>query len=300
MRYLKYILFFLILNSCSTNKNVDWNCVQIDPGNLAFIEMKLLIGSTQIDTGKIKAVKIYSYKLKKDGTIKDSTLIQYQDIYDFSTEKAHTTYKIKYDSLGRDFERYATSTETGKTHLNYRKKYNFNSNLVEWTVFNNDGKVNSRTFYYYDSLYRLIKTEKYYGYFLYEKPILERRSIFEYDGQNLIKETEFYSVTSSGKFDSKLIHEYNNKGQTINYRSETIENETLISYWGIKSFYNDQNLIKEQKYGSDNRRIVTEYKYNSLNLPIENYSFDLNKNKPISLIKYFYQENKKLRTTAVL
>tara|TARA_B100000780_G_C21044537_1_gene419310 strand:+ start:265 stop:1080 length:816 start_codon:yes stop_codon:yes gene_type:complete len=261
--------------------------------NLAFVEMIDLIGKTEIDTNKIKAVKIYSFEFKKNGGIKDSTLIEYQNLNYFSTIKDHTKYEIKYDSLGRDFERYATRIETGETHLNYRKIYNSESKITEWIIYNRDGKVNSKTFYFYDSLNRLVKSEKYYGYFLYDKPVLERKKVFEYNSQMLIKETEFSSVGASDKFDSKLIKEYNNKGQQIDYRSVTMENGSTVSFWGFKSFYKDKKLVKEERYDSDNRIILTEYTYNSLNLPIVNYSLDLTLNKPTQLIKYYYLENKK-------
>lgn len=252
-----------------------------------------LIGKTKIDTNKIKSVKIYSYEFKKNGNIKDSTLIEHQNLNYFSTFKDHTNYEIKYDSLGRDFERYATRIETGETHLNYKKIYDSKSKITEWIVYNRDGQVNSKTFYYYDNLERLIKTEKYYGYFLYEKPILQRKKVLEYKSETLIKETEYSSVVSSDQFDSKLIKEYNKKGQQIDYRSETLENDITVSFWGFKSFYKGEKLIKKESYGSDNRDILTEFKYNSLNLPIENYSTDLNLKKPTRLTKYYYLENKK-------
>ncbi|GFZ77817.1 hypothetical protein GCM10011531_04080 [Aquaticitalea lipolytica] len=267
--------------------------MQIDEGNLAFNEMLELIGKTKIDTNKIKSVKIYSYEFKKNGNIKDSTLIEHQNLNYFSTFKDHTNYEIKYDSLGRDFERYATRIETGETHLNYKKIYDSKSKITEWIVYNRDGQVNSKTFYYYDNLERLIKTEKYYGYFLYEKPILQRKKVLEYKSETLIKETEYSSVVSSDQFDSKLIKEYNKKGQQIDYRSETLENDITVSFWGFKSFYKGEKLIKKESYGSDNRDILTEFKYNSLNLPIENYSTDLNLKKPTRLTKYYYLENKK-------
>ncbi|WP_299782796.1 hypothetical protein [uncultured Formosa sp.] len=293
MKILKYILIFLILSSCSASKNRAWNCLQIDEGNLAFNEMLELIGKTKIDTNIIKAVKIYSYEFKKNGNIKDSTLIEYQNLNYFTTFKDLTNYEIKYDSLGRDFERYATRIETGETHLNYRKIYDSKSKIIEWIVYNRDGQINSKTFYYYDNLERLIKSEKYYGYFLYEKPILQRKKVFEYESENLIKEIEFFSVITSDKFDSKIIKEFNNIGQQINYRSETLENDITVSFWGFRSLYEEQMLIKKESYGSDNRDILTEFTYNSLNLPIENHSTDLNLKKPTQLIKYYYLENKK-------
>ncbi len=177
--------------------------------------------------------------------------------------------------------------------MNYKKIYDSKSKITEWIVYNRDGQVNSKTFYYYDNLERLIKSEKYYGYFLYEKPVLQRKKVFEYKSETLIKETEYSSVISSDQFDSKLIKEYNRKGQQIDYRSETLENDITVSFWGFKSFYKGEKLIKKESYGSDNRDILTEFKYNSLNLPIENYSTDLNLKKPTRLTKYYYLENKK-------
>lgn len=281
----------LILSSCSISKKAQTGI--IDEGNLAFVQMIELKGKTEIDTNKIKAVKIYSFGFKKNGKVKDSTLIEYQNLNQSSAFKHHTNYEIKYDSLGRDFERYATRIETGETHLNYRKIYDSKSKINEWIIYNRDGKVNSKTFYYYDSLERLTKSEKYYGYFIYEKPIFQRKMVFEYDSKILIRETEYSRVIASDKFDSKLIKEYNNKGQQVNYRSETIENDSTVSFWGFKSFYSKQKLVKEERYGSDNRNILTKYTYNSLNLPTENYSYDLRVNKPARLIKYYYLENKK-------
>lgn len=252
-----------------------------------------LIGETEIDTNKIKAVKIYTYKIKNNGKIKDSTLIEHQNFDFFSTFENHVKYQIKYDSLGRDFESYATRVKTGKTYLNYRKIYDSKSKITKTITYNRDGKINSKAFYYYDSLDRLTKTEKYYGYFLYEKPILQQKKVFEYESKTLVKETEFISSITSDNFKSKNIKEFNIKGQQINNRTETIQNDSIISFWGFKSFYKKEKLIRTEKYDSENNNIVTEYSYNSMNLPIENYSFDLNTKNPKEIIRYFYLENRK-------
>jgi hypothetical protein len=231
---------------------------------MAFMEMFELIGNTHIDTNEIKAVKIFSYEFKKNGKIMDSTLIEYSNLDFFSTLKNHTTYEIKYDSLGRDFERYATRTETGKTHLNYRKKYDNNSYLIEWIVFNRDGQINSKTYYNYDSENRLIKSETFYGHFIYENPKLEKLTNYEYQESSLIRKIEWNDFLDNKGFDSKLIQEYNTKNQLVNYKSEAIENDSLISYWGFRSYYSPSDkLIKEESYGSDGRNAQTDYKYYS-------------------------------------
>ena len=221
-------------------------------------------------------------------------LIEYENLNYFSTLKSHTTYEVKYDSLGRYFERYATRVETGETNLNDRKIYNSASKVTEWIIYNKDGKINSKTFYYYDGLDRLVKSENYGGYFSYEKPVLERRKLFEYNSDVLIKKVEFSSISSYAPFDTKITTEFNEKGQRIHYRSESIENNTVSSFWGFRSSYKGEKLVRESSYGSDRKNIVTQHSYNSMNLPTETYSFNANSKKPTQLIRYYYQKATKI------
>lgn len=253
-----------------------------------------LIGESPVDTNEIKSVKIYSYELKKNGEIKDSTLIEYLNLDYFSTFKDHTTYEIKYDSLGRDFERYATRIETGETHLNYRKTYDENSNLKDWTVLNRDGQINFKTNYYYDSLNRLVREEKYYGHFIYEQPKLEKLTTYEYQDSILIRKIQWDDYLDNKGFDSKLIQGYNSNNQLIDYRSETIENDSIISFWGFKSYYDNKGkLVKKIHYGSDNRNVQTDYKYDKNGLPIEVFSWKFETQEPTRLIRYFYEGQRK-------
>jgi len=261
---------------------------------MAFNEMFELIGETPIDTNEIKAVKIYSYKIKNNGKTKDSTLIEYSNLDYFSTFKDHTTYEIKYDSLGRDFERYATRIETGVTHLNYKKTYDDNSNLKEWTDFNRDGQINSKTYYYYDNENQLVKEEKYYGHFIYEQPKLEKLTTYIYQDSKLNRKISWNDFLDNKGFDSKLIQEYNSNNKLIDYRSETIENDSTTSFWGFKSFYDNKGkLIKEHHYGSDNIKAQTVYKYNADGLPYEVFSWKLEAQEPTRLIRYFYEGQRK-------
>jgi hypothetical protein len=260
---------------------------------MAFNEMFELIGESAIDTNEIKAVKIYSYELKKNGEIKDSTLIEYLNLDYFSTFKDHTTYEIKYDSLGRDFERYATRIETGETHLNYRKTYDENSNLKEWTVFNRDGQINFKTYYYYDSMNRLVREEKYYGYFIYEQPKLEKLTTYEYQNSILIRKIQWNDYLDNG-FDSKLIQDYDSINQLIDYTSETIENDSTTSFWGFKSYYDNKGkLEKKIHYGTDRMYFQTDYKYDKNGLPFEIFSWKLETQEPTRLIRYFYEGQRK-------
>lgn len=294
MRHIVYILIIVLLSSCSILKKHAWNCVQIDEGNIAFNEMFELIGETSIDTNEIKAVEIYSYDFKRNGKIKDSTLIEYLNLDYFSTFKDHTTYEIKYDSLGRDFECYATRIETGATHLNYKKTYDDNSNLKEWTVFNRDGQINSKTYYYYDSLNLLVREEKHYGHFIYEQPKLEKLTTYEYQDSILSRKIQWSDYLDNKGFDSKLIQEYDSNNRLIDYKSETIENDSITSFFGFKSFYgNNGKLIKEHHYGSDNRNAQTDYKYDSDGMPIEVFSWKLDTHEPTRLIRYFYKGQRK-------
>lgn len=284
----------MTINSCAIHKKVSWDCIQFDKGNLAFCEMFELIGASPIDNNEIKAVKIYSYNVKKNGKIKDSTLIEYQNLDYFSTLKDHTIYEIKKDSLGRDFERYATRIETGETHLNYRKTYNENSKLLELTVFNVNGKINSKTFYYYDKENRLVKEEEYYGLFLYKQPKLKELTVYEYQDSLLIRTIQWDNFLNNEGFDSKLQQEYNSKNQLTDYRSESIENDSITSFWGFKSFYDNYGKLETKiLYGSEDRNIVTHYKYNKYGFPFEIYSWEIKTKHPTRLIRYFYEGQRK-------
>ena len=289
-----------IFSGCKTLKKTTMYCVFIDEGNIAFYEMIELIGTSPIDSNKVKSVKIYSYEFKKNGRIKDSTLIDHSDLKNINIHDVnlHTTYKIKYDSLGREFERYATRVSSGKSHLNYRKEYDKNSNLKKWTVFNPDGKINFETLYFYNDSNQLIKSEKYQGHFIYDNFRLQTLKEYEYRDTTLIKEIEWSNYSDSTGFNSKLIQKYDIEGKLINYKSEILENAKIISYWGFKKFYNsNKKVIVEKRYGSDNKIVTTTYKYNSMGLPVESLSINQHTKKTTRQIKYFYYKERRKTTT---
>ncbi|HET8886603.1 MAG TPA: hypothetical protein VFM70_09665 [Salinimicrobium sp.] len=291
MKLLKCILLLLILNSCSVSKNSPSGI--IDVGNLAFVEMQQLIGETEIDTNKIKAVKIYSFKFKKNGEIKDSTLIKYQNMNYFSTFKDHTKYEIKYDSLGREFERYATRIETGETHLNYRKAYDAESNLILWTVYNRDGQVNFDVRYEYNSDDKLIKETKYYGYFLYDEPELKYIMYYEYLSDNIVKTFSCNENVEKEKCNSIRFTKYDKNGNVIESNSGFLDNGKFQSSEKMISSYKINKKISEKYYVSDTLSFVRSYEYNELNLPISTTIEYPITNYPTQLTKYFYQKNKK-------
>jgi major membrane immunogen (membrane-anchored lipoprotein) len=278
------IIILILLTGCSSSKKISHGIV--DQGNSAYVEMKELIFNNKVDTNGLKSVKIYSFNFYENGNPKDSSLIAYEDLQ--QKLKRHTIYEIKYDSLDRYSERYATRIAENETYLNDRKIYDSNSNEIEWISYNRDGKIHSKTFYYYDKDNRLIKSEKYYGYFLYDQPVLQKRKTFEYIGDILIKEIEHQLDV-----DYKITKTFNTKGQQIKYRWDSFENDSIVSFWGSSSVYENNRLINVQYYNSDKRNSLTKYKYNRRNLPSEILTVDMTINKPIELIKYYYYKNKK-------
>jgi len=278
------IIILILLTGCSSSKKISHGIV--DQGNFAYVEMKELIFKSKVDTNGLKSVKIYSFNFDKNGIPKDSSLIAYEDLQ--QKLKRHTIYETKYDSLGRYSERYATRIVENETYLNDRKIYDSNSNEIEWISYNRDGKVHSKTFYYYDKDNRLTKSEKYYGYFLYDQPVLQKRKTFEYIGDILIKEIEHQLDV-----DYKIVKTFNTKGQQIKYRWESFSKDSIVSFWGSSSVYENNRLINVQYYNSDKRNSLTKYKYNRRNLPSEILTVDMTINKPIELIKYYYYKNKK-------
>lgn len=281
----------MILNSCSVSKKTHSGI--INEANFAFVEMIELIGKTKIDTNKIKAVKIYSFEFKKNGEIKDSTLIKFQNLNYFSTLKDHTNYEIKYDSLGRDFERYATRIETGETHLNYRKIYDTESNLILWIVYNRDGQVNFDVKYEYNSDNKLIKETKYSGYFLYDKPELKYLSYYEYPSKNIVKITNCKENVEKEKCKSIRFTKYDNDRNIIESNSGFLDNGKFKSFEKMIFSYKNNKKISEKYYASDTLIFVRSYEYNELKLPISTTIEYPNNKHPTQLKKYFYQKNKK-------
>lgn len=263
-------LIIIVLIGCASSKNSN-NGI-IDPGHMFYNEMYGLIYKIKVDTSNIKAVKIYSFSFNKNGKQKDSSLIAYENL----NKKwfSHTTFEIKYDSLGRYYERYATRVETGITYLNDKKIYDKNSNVTEFISFNRDGKINSKTVYFYDINNKLIKSEKYSNYFLTNNPPVKTIEIFEYKGEKLVKKTDYHL-----ELNYSIITQYNLKGQEIAYRWNTLKSDSIIHYWETKSYYDGKKLIKTTYNDSDNLNHWTHYKYNSRNLPSIIYRVDKSSGK---------------------
>tara|TARA_R110002073_G_scaffold14554_1_gene59253 strand:+ start:22389 stop:23342 length:954 start_codon:yes stop_codon:yes gene_type:complete len=283
------IIFFFI--SCKAHKYRNYG-LELEK-SLAYGELIELIGKTEIDSNQVNAVKIYSYRISNKGKIKDSTLLEYQNLNYYSTFKDHTNYKIKYDSLGRNFERYATRIATGKTHLNYRKTYDAQSNLTLWTVYNRDGQVNFDIRYEYNSDNKLIKETKYYGYFLYEKPELKYVAYYEYPSDNIIKRIRCKENVEMEKCNSIGYTKYDNDRNVIESNIGFLDNGNFQSSEKTMFAYKEKKKISEKYYVLDTLSFVRSYQYNELKLPISTtIEYPMTK-YPKQLKKYFYQKNKK-------
>ena len=290
MKFSLSILLICTFLSCKSSKN-SIDLYEFEP-SLAFNYMTEYNGENPDTTG-LKAVKIYSYDLLKNGQIKDSSLMDYQNLDYFLTLKHHTTYEIKYDSLNRDFERYATRLSTNETHFNYRKIYDKNSNVKEWIVYNKDGQVNFKVFYDYDTENKLIREAKYYGYFLYDKPILRYLNYFEYPEKGT--EKRIYCDKEVEKIDCDRIafYKYDSKKRTIERNYGNVENGEFKSREKWKYYYNQDKKVKEEFYELDSLNFTRTLEYNKNGLLQVHRIIFPDKKRQVSMLKYYYEKERK-------
>jgi len=283
-----YICIVFILISCSSNSNVTQRCIVLSVGNLEYNKMiELFPATTLIDTNRYKSVKIYDYQFRKNGKVKDSILLGHQNLFVDRNYIQDIIYEVEYDSLHRYSKRYATRITTNTKYLNDEKLYNYDGNITDWIIYTREGELYAKTLYTYDSITKLLTSEERYSYYPFKVPKLSKRKEYEYKKRSLVKETE-YSFSPK----SKLTKVYNAKGENIDYLSETFEQEKRTYYWGFRSFYKNNKLCKEEHYGSDRLKIVTNYKYDAHNMPIEQLSYNQFNTKPTYLLRFYYSDQK--------
>jgi len=240
-----------------------------------------------------ESVKIYSYELFKNGQVKDSTLMDYQNLDFYLTQKHHTTYEVKYDSLNRDFERYATRISNNQTHLNYRKIYDGKSNLKEWIVFNRDGQVNFKVFYDYNSDNKIIREAKYYGYFLYDTPILRYLNYYEYPKDGLEKRIFCDEEFQKNKCNRIAFYKYDLKNRIVESNIGNLKNGKFESQEKWKYYYEQDKKTREEYYELDTLKYTRVLEYNSNGLLHIHKIIFPNEKRQISLLKYFYMNGRK-------
>ncbi|MFC7000126.1 hypothetical protein [Rufibacter roseus] len=294
-----YILILFVAWGCSLQRTNPSSNLQTDEGELAFSKLLELAGSDTANVSGTNAVKIYRYRVSGKGKIKDSTLIIQRNLDFFSNFSEPIAYDITYDSLGREFERYATRVATGERHLNYRKIYDELSRLDQWVVYNDDGKINSATYYHYDADNNLIRKERFYGHFIYGTPRLENLTTYEFQDGALVKSVERMSQSTTTGFETILTQEFDPMNRIINYRSESFQSDSLVSTWGFRPIYNQEGKLAAKEYYSSNTADTREeYRYDTRGLPTESFSYEIKTKEPKSLLKYFYQKEKLPTTIA--
>lgn len=291
MKFSFTVILLCLILSCKSSKKFN-DLYEFEP-SLAFTYMIGHNGENVANETDFEAVKIYSYDLFENGMVKDSSLMDFQNLDFYLTQKHHTTYQVKYDSFGRDFERYATRISKNETHLNYRKVYDGKSNLKEWIVFNRDGQINFKVFYDYNSDNKLIREAKYYGYFLYDEPKL--RSLIYYEYPNDLEKMITYceNETDKSKCSRMSYSKYNSNNQLIETDFGNLENGEYKSRRKSKYFYSQDKKVKEEFYECDILKytIVLENNSNGL-LHIYKIIFP-DKKRQMSLMKYYYGKERK-------
>lgn len=289
------ILTLLFVSSCKTKQ---YSCVTVIPGNIEFSIMQDLNKDVEIDTNKIKSVEIYSYKFSKRNKVKDSTLLAFENINRHLELYSRIIYNSTYDSLGREKERFAFDKESNKTWLNTRSKYDVNSNLSESISYNKDGKINSKTFYKYDSLNRFVKSKKYYGHFLFKEPKLDNEITVEYDNDNnKIREVvENYDTTSKNQLFYRLTKEFDESGNVVREKNETYLHGKVSDFYESDFLYEGNRLVGEVSstgfQDSLTKNTKTYYKYkNDLIYEIKNH--DYKTNNLLSITRFYYFSERK-------
>lgn len=289
MKFSITIMLLCTILACKSSKN-SIRLYEFEP-SLAFNMIKY--NGENSNKSDLKAVKIYSYDLLKNGQIKDSSLMEYQNLDYYLTLKYHTTYEIKYDSLNRDFERYVTQISTNKTHLDYRKIYDKNSNLKEQIVYNRDGQINSKVFYDYNSDKKLIREAKYYGYFRYGEPILLYLKYFEYPEERLEKRIFCREEVEKSKCNGMAFFKYDSKKRTIERDFGNFENGIFKSQEKWKYYYNQNKKVKEEYYELNTLSHTQVLEYNSNGLIHLHKIIFPDEKRQMSLLKYYYLKERK-------
>ncbi|WP_420573012.1 hypothetical protein [Kordia sp.] len=245
--------------------------------------IKLFPRKKIIDTNVYKSVEIYEYSFKRNRIIKDSILLVRRNLTKLLLEiNGHIIERSNYQ---KENALLATLLKDRINHLKGEKKYDVQGNIIERNTYTRNKVLYYKTLYTYDSLTQLLTLEERFQYYPNKTPTFDQKIVYLYDGQFLVKE-----IVNFCDSDSKLTKLYNQKGQTIDYKSETFKNDTLTHCWGLRSLYRDDKLYKEEHYGSDRIGIITKYYYNHNDMPIIGFSYNPSNGKPTHLVHYYYSD----------
>lgn len=232
---------------------------------------------------KFDSVLIYDYKYNKKGKIRDSSIIARATLRLNPYESDN--YVITYDSSNREFQRF--EIKNGLRILNAEKRYNSKGKLILWTGFTKEGKINTKTFYEYDSQDSLLLTNKFSGYSYLNQPKHEVRVEYKYSKNKLIETNKYYNQKPDSSWFQVWTTKYDSLGRQILYTDVVGE-----YYWYCTSIYNNNGLLaKEIIESNTHEKSIKEYSYNKTRLPSQLYWYypDRGKNNQIRLTRYYYK-----------
>ncbi|MCC1484412.1 hypothetical protein [Winogradskyella immobilis] len=283
-----YLFTILLLVGCKSINKIHRLYYDRYKTDDAYFKMADVINPKNLDTLIFNKVNVYSYNIKKNNSIKDSSLINIQFLSKVLKDLEHKTYPIITDSLGREIQK-NRETRNGKIIPIYKKNYYVSSQIKEIIYYNNSGRLFRSHLHFYDASSRLSKIEIYDLYHP-ENPFLEQENIIIYKKNYKEQEIELHYKDDEKTLETRIINKYNPKGEKIFYKVELIdENGSTDRFYGEKYYYESNFLIEQEIFNSENITSLISYKYNKYNMPIEVKSIRKETNEVISFYRYFYE-----------
>jgi hypothetical protein len=251
--------------------------------------------NTKIDTNLYKSIEIYSYNLGQEGQILDSILVGSKNLSLSSVNhRKGIKDSVVFDSVQQIQKTFRTIKNIYQNILVQEKKFNAANKLLVCDNFavSNEQDLQDKIVYSYDSLARIQTIKKYNSYALNNSLHEVKIANFTYTDSDTYQvfdqHIDLYqrAVTYSSWicFEKGKIVLYNHS-KTTPYIPPSPQRKKL---------FEDANRIANavQKQEHEFSDFWTKYSYNANNLPTEKYTFNVNTNTPISIIRYFYSSTK--------
>ena len=160
--------------------------------------------------------------------------------------------------------------------------YNQDGKKSTRTIFNDRSIIDTKTKYSYDKDNRLIEEADSIGY-MFQSPILERETVYEYNYDKVKRKTTRY-LNHSGK-EKQQILVYDLMGNTISTCTITENEKDCRSY---EYFYNNINNIERIIYtDTGGQKFITLKKFNERGLVVEEKH--MTQDKTVALVRHYYK-----------
>ncbi|MFD1316956.1 hypothetical protein, partial [Namhaeicola litoreus] len=190
-------------------------------------------------------------------------------------------YETVYNQDGKPVERYHFRSSDSLRYKNVEWIYNEKGLLTTWISYTRTGEFHTKRFYSYNENDKLVKQIDSTGWYINDKPTVQKIIDYEYLADGTYK--EIHQMNLFREIPDKWSITYNSEDQPI-------KNEDLINSSYTVYEYLENDSRKEITYNADDQKILERiWEYNNIGFLIAEYFINHGLPKYSKVTKYYYK-----------